>query len=84
MLNSRRFLAAQCFLGVVWIAAAVQPVIAAAQEPLSQPEYGVIFEENVAIPVRDGTVLRADVYRPDVRNTSDEHIRFPVLISLIP
>jgi len=82
MLNSRRFLAAQCFLGMVWIAAAVQPVIAAAQESLSQPEYGVIFEKNVAIPVRDGTVLRADVYRPDVGDASDEQIRFPVLISL--
>ena len=47
---------------------------------LSQPEYGVIFEQDVAIPVRDGTVLRADVYRPDAA----EGERFPVLMSLSP
>ena len=82
MLNSQRFLAAAYFLGMVWIAAAVQAAIAAAQEPLSQPEYGVIFDENVAIPLRDGTVLRADVYRPDVRDANNEQTRFPVLISL--
>ena len=39
--------------------------MAHAQDNLSQPEYGVIFEEDVPIRVRDGTVLRADVYRPD-------------------
>lgn len=47
---------------------------------LSQPEYGVIFEQDVAIPVRDGTVLRADVYRPDAAAGE----RFPVLMSLSP
>jgi putative CocE/NonD family hydrolase len=49
-----------------------------AQEAVSQPKYGMVFEENVPIQVRDGTVLRADVYRPDT--ASDE--RFPVLLSL--
>ncbi|MED5536009.1 MAG: CocE/NonD family hydrolase [Pseudomonadota bacterium] len=44
---------------------------------LSQPEYGMIFEHDVPIPVRDGTVLRADVYRPDA-----EGEQFPVLMSL--
>jgi len=44
----------------------------------SQPEYGVIFEQDVPIRVRDGTVLRADVYRPDV----DGDETFPVLMSL--
>lgn len=47
---------------------------------LSQPEYEVIFEQDVPIPVRDGTVLRADVYRPDAA----EGERFPVLMSLSP
>ncbi len=45
---------------------------------LSQPEYGVIFEQDVPIRVRDGTVLRADVYRPDGRAGET----FPVLMSL--
>ena len=44
---------------------------------LSQPKYGMIFEHDVPIPVRDGTVLRADVYRPDA-----EGEQFPVLMSL--
>ena len=52
--------------------------VALAQDNLSQPEYGVIFEEDVPIRVRDGTVLRADVYRPDAPDGSE----FPVLMSL--
>ena len=28
-------------------------------------ELGVIVERNVPVPMRDGTILRADVYRPD-------------------
>lgn len=38
----------------------------------------VIFEKDVAIPVRDGAVLRANVYRP---NTSE---RFPVIMTVGP
>jgi len=45
---------------------------------LSQPDYGVIFEQDVPIRTRDGTVLRADVYRPD----AEEGETFPVLMSL--
>ena len=58
------------------------PGLAVADERLSQPEYGVILEEDVAIPVRDGTVLRADVYRPDVSGGDSGNNNFPVLISL--
>ena len=47
-------------------------------EPLSAPEYGVIYEQDVPIRVRDGTVLRADVYRPD----GEDGETFPVLMSL--
>ena len=46
---------------------------------LSQPDYGVIFEQDVPIRTRDGTVLRADVYRPDA---DEEGETFPVLMSL--
>ena len=59
-------------------AIAVTGSVALAQDNLSQPEYGVIFEEDVLIRVRDGTVLRADVYRPDAPAGSE----FPVLMSL--
>ncbi|HSG66486.1 MAG TPA: CocE/NonD family hydrolase, partial [Gammaproteobacteria bacterium] len=51
---------------------------ALAQDAASQPQYGVIFEEDVPIRVRDGTVLRADVYRPDAPASA----RFPVLMSM--
>jgi putative CocE/NonD family hydrolase len=54
------------------------PPPALAQPNLSQPEYGVVFEEDVPIRVRDGTVLRADVYRPDAPDGQ----QFPVLMSL--
>ena len=47
---------------------------------VSQPQYGVIFDKDVPVGVRDGTVLRADVYRPGAA----EGERFPVLMSLSP
>ncbi|HJP36028.1 MAG TPA: CocE/NonD family hydrolase, partial [Gammaproteobacteria bacterium] len=43
---------------------------------LSTPEFGMIYERDVPIRTRDGTVLRADVYRPDADGS------FPVLMSL--
>ncbi len=79
MVKSRRqvatpFLRALCLLAFSFHAGA-----AVADDAPSKPEYGVIFEQNVAIPLRDGTVLRADVYRPDTRDPDAE---FPALISL--
>ncbi|MEE8496791.1 MAG: CocE/NonD family hydrolase [Xanthomonadales bacterium] len=81
MFNSRIKITARLVLGICLFAASLLPSIAIADEIASQPEYDVIFEKNVAIPVRDGTVLRADVYRPDV---GDSETKFPVLISLSP
>jgi putative CocE/NonD family hydrolase len=49
--------------------------ISFAQEA-SQPIYDVIFEQDVEIVTRDGTTLRADIYRPDASG------EFPVLMSL--
>ena len=45
---------------------------------LSQPQYGMTVDEDVAVVVRGGTVLRADVHRPDAPGT------FPVLVSISP
>jgi len=45
---------------------------------LSQPEYQTVHEKNVAVPMRDGTVLRANVTRPDADG------RFPVLVERTP
>ena len=65
----------------IWLLIAGFPAGAVgADEPLSQPEYGVVLDEDVAIPMRDGAVLRADVYRPDTRGNGAAG--FPVLMSL--
>ncbi len=42
---------------------------------LSQPAYAIHEQDDVAVPTRDGTVLRADVYRPDASG------RFPALVA---
>lgn len=44
---------------------------------LSAPVYGVRVEQNVPVPMRDGTILRADVYRPQAPG------RYPVLIERV-
>ncbi len=66
---------AQLLLLAIVVGPAGQKALSA---ELSQPEFGVIFEQDVPIRTRDGTVLRADVYRPDAGD--DE--TFPVLMSL--
>jgi putative CocE/NonD family hydrolase len=43
----------------------------------SEPTYEILVERDVAVPMRDGTVLRADVYRPDAEG------QFPVLIERV-
>ncbi|HIM59638.1 MAG TPA: CocE/NonD family hydrolase, partial [Dehalococcoidia bacterium] len=44
----------------------------------SEGKYSVIVERNVEVPMRDGTVLRADVWRPGAEG------EFPVLIERTP
>jgi len=51
-------------------------VPAATSAEVDQTAHGMIFEHDVPVSVRDGTVLRADVYRPDAEG------EFPVLMSL--
>jgi predicted acyl esterase len=45
---------------------------------LSEPQYHTRRDDNVAIAMRDGTALMADVHRPDA------HGRFPALIAASP
>jgi predicted acyl esterase len=61
---------ALCFLVIILQSPAY------AQGQASEPLYGIIFEQDVEIVTRDGTTLRADIYRPDVAGD------FPVLMSL--
>jgi uncharacterized protein len=42
---------------------------------LSQPQYGMVCDEDVAVPMRDGVKLLVDVYRPDADG------RFPSLFA---
>jgi predicted acyl esterase len=45
---------------------------------LSQPKYEVIRDDDVAVPMRDGVTLLADVHRPSTPG------RYPVLIAASP
>jgi uncharacterized protein len=51
--------------------------LAIAAEPVTT-HYDVIFDRNMAVPMRDGTILRADVYRPKADG------KFPVLLTRTP
>ena len=46
------------------------------QNNLSQPTFKMKIEKDVDIPMRDGTILKADVFRPDAPGT------FPVLMNM--
>jgi predicted acyl esterase len=43
----------------------------------SPSRYRVLVEKDVPMQMRDGVMLRADIYRPDATG------RFPVLLSLL-
>jgi putative CocE/NonD family hydrolase len=36
---------------------------------LSRPQYGMVVEKDVMIPMRDGTLIAANIYRPDAPGT---------------
>ena len=48
-----------------------------------QPEFGVVVEKNVMIPMRDGVQLAADLYRP-ARDGKPAPGRFPALLTRTP
>lgn len=45
---------------------------------LSESEYEIISEKDVEIPMRDGTILRANITRPDTPG------KFPVILQRTP
>ncbi|MGH9397498.1 MAG: CocE/NonD family hydrolase [Terriglobia bacterium] len=55
---------------VIWIGIAAAGAVA--------QQYKVIIEQNVAVRMRDGVTLRADIYRPDAPG------KFPVLLERTP
>ncbi len=52
--------------------------LALAASAYAQHKYPVTMEPNVAMKTRDGVVLRADIYRPDVEG------KFPVILERTP
>ena len=52
---------------------------AAAAHKISQPKkHKLIVEKDVAIPMRDGAILHADIFRPDFGAAGDN--KFPILL----
>ncbi len=45
---------------------------------MATPPYAVTMERNIAVPMRDGVLLRADVYRPQAEGP------FPVILTRTP
>ena len=53
---------------------------------MSEPkDYQLIIEKDVRIPLRDGTVLYGDIFRPESKNEGDGvGERFPVIMNIGP
>jgi len=82
-LTSRLHRQTNRFTGIwLLLTAALLPGFACAADGPSKAEYAMVLDEDVGIPLRDGTVLRADVYRPAVPAGGDAETKFPVLMSL--
>ena len=57
---------------------------ASASVTTADPTYDVVTEQNVYVPMADGTKLAADVYRPQPKPGQPENQRFPCLIEMTP
>jgi uncharacterized protein len=64
--------------------AAALPAAAHAEVTTTSPKYDVIKEQNVVIPMTDGTKLVADVYRPKPKQGQPADQRFPCLYEVTP
>src|SRR3954462_15828868 len=67
------------------LAFAVVPAApAAAGVTTSGPSYDVVEDQNVVVPMSDGTRLVADVYRPKPKRGQPANQRFPCLFEMTP
>jgi putative CocE/NonD family hydrolase len=57
---------------------------AAARVTTAKPTYTVAKEQNVVIPMTDGTKLVADIYRPVPKKGQKANQRFPCLFEMTP
>jgi len=65
-------------------AALLAPAGASAGVTTPDPSYTVVKEENVYIPMTDGTRLAADVYRPQPKDGQPADQKFPCLFEMTP
>jgi len=61
--------------GPAWSSLFELPGYPLPRTPIAPSDFGIIVEKNVAVPMRDGVVLRANVYRPDTPG------KYPVLMT---
>ena len=62
-----------------WCAVVLAGVLpGSAHAEVSQPEYGIKWDRDVVVTVRDGTPIATDIIRPDAEG------RFPVIVSSSP
>ena len=71
-------------VAVAAVALAAWPSAATAGVTTQEPKYEVIREQNVVIPMTDGTRLVADVYRPKPAGGQPDDQRFPCLFEMTP
>ena len=51
---------------------------------MSQPKkHNLIVEKDVAVPLRDGSIIRADVFRPAFANKADDE-KCPIILTTGP
>src|SRR5690349_7177125 len=52
---------------------------------MSEPkDYKLVVEKDVKIPLRDGTILYGDIFRPEGKNEGAASERFPVIMNIGP
>ena len=83
---SRRSIGLAFLLFCLSLTTSLTPMSAADKlPPVIAPKFGYRIERNVAIPTRDGTLLSADLVRPEsnlIRSEADG--KFPIVIEYIP
>ena len=56
----------------------LEPVVLEKFKNISQPrDHGMVIEKDVKIPLRDGTIIFADIFRPDIQGE-----KFPAIMNI--
>ena len=56
----------------------LEPVVLEKFKNISQPrDHGMVIEKDVKIPLRDGTIIFADIFRPDIQSE-----KFPAIMNI--